>query len=346
MPAQKPQPARVALGASASAPIFGASTGSLGSVKRDDFENGGSMEDSRMTSIRQGRAVMLNQNPTSHAGNPSASVGLYCTPSFSSMYTEPEDLEPGPGTYDVPQSFGYQQLSTHHSQPCSSLTAKHDKAWAKVMISKDHLSTLMARGTPGPGNYEPELVPTQARVRFGTSQRRSLSDTSFRAPGPVYEVAGQAEAPKTIKFGKANRFDTDNQSLSKLLGSTGPGQYEVSTVFDGQRLSKSFGASHRAYDKVRFPGSDRVGIGRASPGPGSLQPFQNSGKSNAFGREERLKGDTVGKRAPGPGAYDNHEKKTPHSRNQSCYSFGRPPAKGRVDWKQMRHHNNSCWGVK
>lgn len=313
------------IGASASAPSLG-----------------GSFQES----LRLGRSVLRGQSPSSVPKPAPLSVGLYANPSFSSMYTEPEDLEPGPGSYDVPQSFGYQHLSTHMSQPCSSLTAKHDKSWAKVMISKDHLSVLMGRGTPGPGTYVPELVQSQARVSFGTAKRRGLSNTSFRAPGPVYDLPSNTEAPKSIKFGKANRFDTDNQNLSKMLGSTGPGQYEVSGSFDGQRLAKSFGASHRAYDRVRFPGSDRVGIGRNSPGPGCLQPFQNNGKANAFGRAERLPTDNSGKRAPGPGAYDNHEKPTPDSRNQACFSFGRPPARPRVDWKQMLHHHNSCWGVK
>mmetsp|Transcript_51601 Transcript_51601/g.167589 ORF Transcript_51601/g.167589 Transcript_51601/m.167589 type:complete len:340 (+) Transcript_51601:193-1212(+) len=339
MGGSKPQPHRLASGASASQPIFGSGGGSRGDLDDASQEHG-------MSSLRPGRAAMLGQNASSAPGNPSASVGLYASPSFSSMYTEPEDLEPGPGSYDVPQSFGYQHLSTHHSQPCVSLTAKHDKSWAKVMITKDHLSSLMARGTPGPGSYVPELVPTQARVRFGTGKRRSLSDSQIRAPGPVYDLPCSVEPPKSVKFGKANRFDSDNQSLSRLLGSTGPGQYEVSGSFDGQHLSKSFGTSHRAYDHVRFPGSDRVGVGRNSPGPGSLQPFQNSGKANGFGRAERLPGDLSGKRAPGPGAYDSHEKNPPSSRNQSCYSFGRPPARGRVDWKQMQHHTNSCWGVR
>lgn len=342
MPEHKPQPHKVSLSASASAPIFGAAGG--GSRRED----GDGQEDSKMSSLRPGRAAMLNQNAMRDAGHPSASVGLYAMPSYSSMYTDPEDLEPGPGTYDIPQGFGYQHLSTHMSQPCSSMTAKHDKAWSKVMITKDHLSTLMARGTPGPGSYEPALVPTQARVRFGTSKRRALSDSNFRAPGPVYETKsmGDSDPTKRVKIGKANRFDRDNESLSKLLGSTGPGQYEVTGFTDEQRLSKSFGASHRAYDRVRFPGSDRIEIGRASPGPGSLQPFQNSGKANAFGRAERLPSDTSGKRAPGPGAYESHNRPCPHSRTQSCYSFGRPPAQGRINWKQMRVLNNSMWGVR
>lgn len=278
---------------------------------------------------------------------PATSVALYATPSYSSLYVEPEDLEPGPGTYDVPQSFGYQILSTNYSQPCPSLTAKHDKSWAKVMITKDHLSAIMARGTPGPGTYQPTLVQTQARVRFGTSKRKPMNDEHFRAPGPVYEVTGDPTNPKSqTRFSKANRFDMDSQSLSQALGSTGPGQYEVGTDFDGNHgLSKSFGASHRAYDRVRFPGSEKEGQGRTSPGPGPLMPFQNSGKAISFGKAERLPGER-GERAPGPGAYDNHERVDPGVRTRVTYSFGRPHARGRINWKQMRYMSESTWGMQ
>jgi len=272
--------------------------------------------------------------------------GLYGSPSFSSLYVEAEDLEPGPGHYDVPQGFGYQQLSQHYSQPSSSLTAKHDKAWAKVMISKDHANAFQARGTPGPGTYVPQMVNTQARVRFGTSKRRAIADTAFRAPGPVYELPDSAEASlrARVKFGKAGRFDGSG-SLSKNLSQTGPGQYQVGTVFDGSRLAKSFGASHRAYDKVRFPGSDRAEIGKVSPGPGPPMDSKLEGKVGAFGKDPRLKYDD-GKRAPGPGAYENHYKQPAHCRNASTYSFGRPSARGRVDWKQMRMMNCSLWGLQ
>jgi len=330
------QPARIGLSASASVPVFGNTSfsSSFGGTKGFTTQLG---QDGKRISSG------YNGNP-SHA---SASIGLYATPSYDSIHTEPEDLEPGPGSYDVPRGFGYQQLSQHYSQPCSSLTAKHDKAWSKVMITKDHLSAIMARGTPGPGTYQPAMLSSRARVRFGTSKRRGLSDTAFRAPGPVYESKEELDPMAQVKFGKANRFDSDNQGLSKLLGSTGPGQYEVGSSFDGNRLSKSFGASHRAYDKVRFPGSDRVEVGKASPGPGALQPFQNSGKTNAFGRAERLPADTLAaKRAPGPGAYDVHDKPCPHSRSRSVFSFGRPPAKARVNWKQMQHLTHSLWGVR
>lgn len=273
-------------------------------------------------------------------------LALYASPSYSSLYVDPEDLEPGPGTYDRHSGLGFQHESTKESMPQVSLTAKHDKSWAKVMITKDHLNVLKARDTPGPGTYKPTGVSTQARVRFGTSKRPPLNDTHFRAPGPVYETRTVPdEPPVNIRFGKANRFERDGEALSQSLGSTGPGQYEASTSFDGVRLAKSFGASMRAYDKVKFPGSDRLNVGRESPGPGAAQPFENKGVSLSFGRAERLPANNAAKRAPGPGAYENHQRPYPFSRSQSTYSFGRPHARGRLNWTKMRHLQNSLWGM-
>jgi hypothetical protein len=283
--------------------------------------------------------------PTRALGH-TASVALYATPSFQSLQADPEDLEPGPGTYDVVGGFGHQHLSTNQSCPSHSITAKHSKSWEKTMITKDHLNVLIGRDTPGPGTYDPSIVQTQARVRFGTSKRRSMSDSKLRAPGPVYEVRGEPDNPVShIKFAKGHRFAKDNESLAKALGSTGPGQYETSTVFDGINLAKSFGASHRAYDRVRFPGSERMEIGRASPGPGASKPFQNTGRTASFGRAERLPTDNTGKRAPGPGAYDAHNKPSPFSRTASTHSFGKPHPRGRIDYKQMKSMGNSVFGI-
>jgi hypothetical protein len=275
-----------------------------------------------------------------------SALALYAAPSYSSLYVDPEDLEPGPGAYDLHGSVGYQHLSTKESNPSISLTAKHDRAWSKVMITKDHLSVLKARDTPGPGTYKPTTVESQARVRFSCGTRPPIQDTHFRAPGPIYEVRGEPDGVvNNIRFTKANRFDRDGEALSSSLGSTGPGQYECGSVFDGVRLAKSFGASNRAYDKVRFPGSERAMIGKESPGPGPGMPFENKGCSLSFGRAERLPANMAGKRAPGPGQYENHEKPYPFSRNQSCYSFGRPHPRGRLNWGKMRLLTNTTWGI-
>mmetsp|Transcript_79988 Transcript_79988/g.126203 ORF Transcript_79988/g.126203 Transcript_79988/m.126203 type:complete len:326 (-) Transcript_79988:124-1101(-) len=298
---------------------------------------------SELSSTRPGNKARGGSSQTAST----TALALYAAPSYSSLYVDPEDLEPGPGAYDQHDSIGYQHLSTRESSRMISLTAKHDRSWAKVMITKDHLNVLKARDTPGPGTYKPGLGPeSQARVRFGTSKRPALCDTHFRAPGPEYETRGAPDNPPvSIRFSKANRFDRDGEALSTSLGSTGPGQYEVGSVFDGVRLAKSFGAGMRAYDKVRFPGSEKEMIGKNSPGPGPGTHFQNSGKSISFCRAERLPGDNNAKRQPGPGQYENHEKPYPHSRNQSCYSFGRPHARGRINWGKMRLLHNSTWGI-
>jgi len=286
--------------------------------------------------------------PARPQSSPDASqmISLYATPSYSALYADAEDLEPGPGSYDLPHGIGVQHESTKESLPSVSLTAKHSKSWAKTMITKDHLNELMARDTPGPGTYQPEMLNTQASVRFGTSKRRPLSDLTERAPGPEYQVRTTPnEISARVKFSKASRFDRDPDGVSGSLGQTGPGQYETTTIFDGVRLAKSFGISHRAYDKVKFPGSERLMVGRLSPGPGAYRPFLMDGKRYSFSKATRLSTTKSVGRVPGPGQYDNHEKSNPTSRNISTYSFGKPRAKGRIDWKQMRNMGNSTWGI-
>jgi hypothetical protein len=266
----KPQPKR--LNASASAPAL---TGQpLNPAGNDDVEiTPGYPPVGTVT--RPGKRQFPVTGNSASLGQ-SSSVALYGQPSYSSLYVEPEDLEPGPGTYDIPPGIGYQHESTKESLPQVSLTAKHDRSWAKVMITKAHNDAFKCRDSPGPGTYKPQFVPNQARIRFGTGKRKPLADTNFRAPGPVYEVRGVPDNPEAqTKFGKADRFSRDGTSLAAQLASAGPGQYELDTVFDGMSLAKSFGASHRAYDKVRFPGSERQFVGRNSPGPGALKPLYN-----------------------------------------------------------------------
>lgn len=304
----------------------------------------------------------------SFQGGASSAVGLYGTPSYSSLYVEPEDLEPGPGSYDIANNFGHQPLSTTQSQPSLSMTARHDKSWSKVMITKDHLSSLIARDTPGPGTYVPLPAMSQSRVRFGTSQRRGISDGSFKAPGPVYdtEVPTGDHQKVTVKFSKASRFIQDDIQLRRASSVPGPGDYprrvrassgkeigsegrvpsESTTGFHAAKMAKSFGVSHRAYDKCWFPGSERLETGRMSPGPGSAKPFQNGGKGKSFPGEVRMPPNLAAKRAPGPGAYDNHERENAVVQSSPKFGMGRPNAKGRLNLKQtslLAH--TSTWGI-
>lgn len=286
------------------------------------------------------------------SGTDEMTPALYNTPSYASLYADVEDLEPGPGSYDVPPGLGVQHESMKNTIPAISLTARHQKSWSKVLITKDHLQELRARDTPGPGSYQPSHLATEQSVRFGTSKRRPLNDTTNGAPGPaLYNTRGDITTDGgmgRIKFGKAGRFAQDAVEAASIV-QTWPGQYESGTVFDGLRLSKSFGVSHRAYDKVRFPGADRLMYGRLSPGPGPYRPYQPGGREYSFSKANRLGMADQG-RGPGPGQYDNHERPPPDSRNRPVNSFGKPSAKSRLSWQGMRNHGNgerasTTWGV-
>merc|ERR1719453_1800909 len=131
---------------------------------------------------------------------------LYATPSYCSLFAEPEDPEPGPGAYEVLSSIGRQPQSTKDSGPQSSLTAKHSKAWSKVLISKHHNQELLCRDSPAAGTYDPELVKTQASVKFGTGKRDPVGDLKARSPGPIYDLRGRPEVSHDVKFGQDDRF--------------------------------------------------------------------------------------------------------------------------------------------
>lgn len=257
-------------------------------------------------------------------------------------YAEADDPDPGPGSFDIPSGWGPQLLSTNGSGPSFSVTAKHDESWSKTMITKEHCTQLMGRGTPGPGTYgAPMPLSSQAGVFVGTALRLGLSDTSFRAPGPVYDMrTNPTDVSVNTKFAKAGRFDAYGDP-----DATGPGQYEYATVFDGQRLAKSFGASHRAYDSVKFPGNDRLMKGKNSSGPGPYQPFNNDGKRISFCRAQKLPPDLKSGQLPGPGQYNNHTRPPPDKKKPRSYSFGRPSSKPRVDWKSMSITSNTTWGT-
>lgn len=287
---------------------------------------------------------------------------MYASPSFYSRFADLEDAEPGPGAYDGPSSIGLQANSLKSTAPAYALTDRNAEAWAKVVISKGHHKAMLSRDTPGAGSYQPERPRSQASVRFGVAKRSEapgMKPAGFESPGPVYDCRGgpmdctaEGRFAARPKIGKDRRFTTDEQILSHT--SLGPGQYESGTAFDGLRLSKTFGCSHRAYDNVITPGFERFLVGKLSPGPGPYrEDFARSSKAFAVPKAERLADKRRQLRTPGPGSYDDHEKteiarlstmdsqkKTP----KSC-AFGKPSRKARLDFRALNKFSSSCWGL-
>ncbi|CAD7962933.1 unnamed protein product [Amoebophrya sp. A120] len=251
---------------------------------------------------------------------------LYGAPSYASIFSEPVDFEPGPGQYDVPGSIGQQAQSKDETFPSVSILAKHASSWSKVYISKQH--AIKARDTPGPGSYLPQIQPSESSVRFGTAVRKEISYAT-PSPGPVYDIRRSAS---DSNFG-AGKFNMDDRWRGHTeFGATGPGQYNLEASFDGTKgLSKTFATGHRAYDKVRFPGCDRVNLGRTSPGPGQFRNWQPSARRCAFPRSLRkpLYDSGSVEASVGPGSYtiDSVLRKTSHG-------FGKPSVSARLSWKK------------
>jgi hypothetical protein len=281
---------------------------------------------------------------------------LYSPPSYTSLWADTDDPEPGPGAYEVLSSFGLQPESTKRTGSSTSLTAKHGKSWAKVLISKHHNQELLCRESPGAGTYQPKMLKSQASVKFGGGQRSNINgNTADRSPGPVYEVRSKPDSKTNTKFPQDDRFPTDREPT------LGPGQYEALTQFDGTRLAKSFGCSFEAYRKVKTEGIERELRGRTSTGPGVYT--ENFGKNlptytftgvYSFPRAERMRHRTSSTtRVPGPGAYDNVKVlevakgscASSNVWNQSVRSFGKPSTKPRLDFKQLRIFSNTTWGM-
>ncbi|CAD7943628.1 unnamed protein product [Amoebophrya sp. A25] len=252
---------------------------------------------------------------------------LYGAPSYASIFSEPVDFEPGPGQYDMPSALGQQVLSRTDTLPSISILAKHSSSWSKVYISKYH--AIKARDTPGPGSYTPGLLNAEGSVRFGTAVRKEVAyDTE--SPGPVYDIRKSAS---DSNFG-AGKFGQDDRWRGLLeFGGTGPGQYNAETSFDGTTgLQKSFAVGHRAYDRVRFPGCDRVNLGRASPGPGQFRNWQPAGRKCAFPRSLRKPLYDPGSvdSSVGPGSYNS----TDSLSKSYSYGFGKPSVRSRLSWKR------------
>eukprot|EP00392_Amoebophrya_sp_AT5.2_P006663 g6675.t1 len=252
-------------------------------------------------------ATRVNKNVTIPAGSPPTAVGVPMT--TSPIITNQVDLATAAQSKD--ETF-----------PSVSILAKHASSWSKVYISKGH--AIKARDTPGPGSYMPALQPSESSVRFGTAVRKEISYET-PSPGPVYDIRRSAS---DSNFG-AGKFSLDDRWRGHTeFGATGPGQYNQEATFDGTKgMRKSFAVGHRAYDRVRFPGCDRVNLGRQSPGPGQFRHWQPGQRRCAFPRSQRkplYDGGSVGA-SVGPGSYSIDS-----ALRQTSYGFGKPSVRARI----------------
>jgi hypothetical protein len=116
---------------------------------------------------------------------------------------------PGPGAYSP-------NLVTKAKQPSYRIGS----------ASRDGLSKEYA-GIPGPGQYDPKLQKANTNIRFGSSTRKPLAD-STTTPGPgAYQVPNKVvEGPKYHMASKAG-----DSSFNYSKGIPGPGAYSPSINF-------------------------------------------------------------------------------------------------------------------
>ncbi|KAF4659343.1 hypothetical protein FOZ61_004819 [Perkinsus olseni] len=276
----------------------------------------------------------------------------------ASKMAEPDD-EPGPGEYGpLPGSgVGQQQLSQHANPPTARVFGRNTRSWSQMWISKHHLGELVGKDTPGAGTYEPSTTSESVNgkknsVRFGGARRRTELGYPNDSPGPAYDVRG-CIAAKVCNTGsalrRAERYVLDELERAMRANNVGPGDYDILTP--GSKLDesfgRSFGVSHRAYDKTCSPGFEKELIGRTSPGPGFMTiDFAKDAKLHSFARSLRppLHGGGTRVSAPGPGTYGVQEAINmgrlacfeSSRRNPPTISFGKPSRKPRIDFKALR----------
>ncbi|KAF4651661.1 hypothetical protein FOL47_000257, partial [Perkinsus chesapeaki] len=135
--------------------------------------------------------------------------------------------------------------------------------------------TIRRKGTYDPSTTSESVYGKKNSVRFGGARRRTDLGYPNDSPGPAYDVRGSI-ARVTCSAGsalrKAERYVLDELERAMRANNVGPGDYDVLTP--GSKLDgtygRSFGISHRAYDKTCSPGFEKELIGRTSPGPGAM----------------------------------------------------------------------------
>lgn len=271
---------------------------------------------------------------------------LYSQSSYSSLYDHDHkfgqtnrfiDLNevPGPNHYRCQEAMGQQIKSSCETAPSICIPSKNSESWSKVFVSKEQSEASgRSRYTPGPGTYEsPDGISvslkTKLGISFGTSERPKPGFTT-PSPGPIYDVRHNFDVP-TTGFSKGDRFASSGHSGDSTgpFGSSAP----LPGALDPNRLAKSFAAGRDAWEKVVFPGCEKVFRGRACDVVGQYKPYEiRLARKEAFSKAVRKGLNAYEEKAPGPGQYSVIGRTNESVRTKPCHSFGKPPEKARLNW--------------
>jgi len=218
---------------------------------------------------------------------------------------------PGPGAYSLKSNFELANSKAHGSsivprRPDSAylahgqipgpgaytpndITKSKQPAYKIGTSSRDGLNSSYVGGQPGPGQYNPSPMKSKGQIRFGSSTRKGLSETTF-TPGPgAYTVPSKVNEGPKYHMG----IKKEDQSLMYAKTIPGPGAYNPSVRFvkDSQ---PSFGIGSGKRDDLYRSGM--------APGPGQYDVRgRHGGPHWGFGSSKR--DDLKRSEHPGPGAY-------------------------------------------
>ncbi|CEL93090.1 unnamed protein product [Vitrella brassicaformis CCMP3155] len=242
--------------------------------------------------------------------------------SYHTLFTslEEEDLDPGTAYDDKLQD--------------DLCLCRNINSWSRVIITRNHLSDLRCRDTPGAGKARrpPLSMPTD-----GPSKMYNVSAAALKFP-----------CWTTCRFGAEKRFESLARERQAKSGNVGPGHYDISKSSFEDRLAKSFGVGRQAYEKVVTPGMDKAFKGSFGAGPGPpiyITPDPNSIRVS-FTKAPKLRSGGFDA-SPGPGAYSSDITQSVSSlyRNSPVCSFGPPPSRARLNLRKMTQFENSVWGL-
>lgn len=246
--------------------------------------------------------------------------------SFGKEQREPEALKaerrkavPGPGQYRSASGFGGQSISTRPTSSYATLGRSSRDVGSKLYASKadmrgtgDPNTAARGAGTPGPGQYAPNVSPVSSkrsppRFSFGgkgiTRGERSIivgtaAPGSYRTPGSLgmQGTSRHRSAPRTT-FGRASRDKAGRVTQPGVQPAAASGEGPVRRA--PRPTPQHSRLAYSLFPSAQGPG-DYAGAAAGTLGSQSVST-RRSYLGNRFGRSQRS-GGTRGQ-MPGPGKY-------------------------------------------